>query len=251
MWTAGSRACAQSIDRLIVDRLVHNGVHNAVHNAVHNVVHNLCITLALFLTYENPDLGFGGKSEQLGPALHDPSPLLKHKRLPLAENVWSKGSSDTNRSLGASQPISNGILMLIRGNHIVISVLLSEIELESSGAAWIISIFFRLISKTQSFTVQHLFISIPMACACLLRKTANTRPRPETARTPSRPRPGGSFIRTSVPHSTVAHRILRTDSSSHVTGTSVGVASKVRPSPHLPPLSKSGLPSHPPSSATN
>jgi hypothetical protein len=34
---------------------------------------------------------------------------------------------------GASQPISNGLLMLIRGNHIVISVLLSEIELESSA----------------------------------------------------------------------------------------------------------------------
>ena len=45
----------------------------------------------------------------------------------------SKGSSDRNRSLGASQPISNGLLMLIRGNHIVISVLLSEIELESSA----------------------------------------------------------------------------------------------------------------------
>ena len=29
---------------------------------------------------------------------------------------------------GASQPISNGLLRLIRGNHIVISVLLSEIE---------------------------------------------------------------------------------------------------------------------------
>ncbi len=46
---------------------------------------------------------------------------------------YSKGSSDRNRSLGASQPISNGLLMLIRGNHIVISVLLSEIELESSA----------------------------------------------------------------------------------------------------------------------
>ena len=32
-----------------------------------------------------------------------------------------------------SQPISNGLLMLIRGNHIVISVLLAEIELESSA----------------------------------------------------------------------------------------------------------------------
>ena len=49
---------------------------------------------------------------------------------------------------GASQPISNGLLMLIRGNHIVISVLLSEIELESSAAD-----FFRLISKTRSLTV--------------------------------------------------------------------------------------------------
>ena len=47
--------------------------------------------------------------------------------------LYSKGSSDRNRSLGASQPISNGLLRLIRGNHIVISVLLSEIELESSA----------------------------------------------------------------------------------------------------------------------
>ena len=46
---------------------------------------------------------------------------------------YSKGSSDRNRSLGASQLISNGLLMLIRGNHIVFSVLLSEIELESSA----------------------------------------------------------------------------------------------------------------------
>ena len=35
--------------------------------------------------------------------------------------------------MGASQPISNGLLMLIRGNHVVISVLLSEIsELDST-----------------------------------------------------------------------------------------------------------------------
>ena len=55
----------------------------------------------------------------------------------LATELYSKGSSDRNRSLGASQPISNGLLRLtlglIRGNHIVISVLLSEIELESSA----------------------------------------------------------------------------------------------------------------------
>ena len=35
-----------------------------------NVVHNLCITLALFLTYENLDLGFGSKSEPWGPPAH-------------------------------------------------------------------------------------------------------------------------------------------------------------------------------------
>ena len=46
---------------------------------------------------------------------------------------YSKGSSDRNRGEPASQPISNGILMEIRGNYIVISVLLSEIELKSSA----------------------------------------------------------------------------------------------------------------------
>ena len=66
MWTAGRRACARSIERLIVDVVV----PNVVHTVVHNVVHNLCITLALFITYENPDLGFGGKSERWGPPAH-------------------------------------------------------------------------------------------------------------------------------------------------------------------------------------
>ena len=44
-----------------------------------------------------------------------------------------KGWSDRNRSLEVSQPVSKGLLMLIIGSHIVISVLLSEIELESSA----------------------------------------------------------------------------------------------------------------------
>ena len=52
---------------------------------VHIVVHNLCITLALFLTYENPDLGFGGKSEPYGPSTHCEGAKVATG---LAENVW-------------------------------------------------------------------------------------------------------------------------------------------------------------------
>ena len=47
-----------------------------------------------------------------------------------------KGWSDRNRSLEVSQPVSKGLLMLIIGSHIVISVLLSEIELESSAGTF-------------------------------------------------------------------------------------------------------------------
>ena len=64
----------------------------------------------------------------------------------------SKGSSDRNRNLGASQPISNRLLMSIRGNHIVISVLLpKKVSLNPALD------FFRLISKTQSLTCTRLY----------------------------------------------------------------------------------------------
>ena len=65
--------------------------------------------------------------------------------------VRDRARQQKSESGGASQPISNGLLTLIRDNHIVISVLLSEIELESNGNPALG--FFRLISKTRSLTV--------------------------------------------------------------------------------------------------
>ena len=47
--------------------------------------------------------------------------------------AYSKGLSDRNWALGASQPISQELHRVIRGNHIVISILLTAIALKSSA----------------------------------------------------------------------------------------------------------------------